>query len=150
MISEDEYILIMKLKDIDGYNEIKKEKEKNNNKNKYGEYCEECNGYLNLSSNKKYLICSICSTPYYDILPEENKKKIYHVNERKKIEKIINNFNYDIDENEKLDNGNKYKICDLNLNIKRNIHKINRKYTFKMKFLLFRIMKIIGKSEINF
>ena len=43
MISEDEYILIMKLKDIDRYNEIKKEKEKNNNKNKYGEYCEECN-----------------------------------------------------------------------------------------------------------
>ena len=75
MISEDEYILIMKMKNIDGYNEIKKEKEKNNNKNKYGEYCEECNGYLNLSSNKKYLICSKCSTPYYDILPEENKKK---------------------------------------------------------------------------
>ena len=60
MISEDEYILIMK--DIDRYNEI--EKEKINNKNKYGEYCEECNGYLNLSSNKKYLICSKCSTPY--------------------------------------------------------------------------------------
>ena len=77
------------------------------------------------------------------------KKKIYHVNERKKIEKIINNFNYDIDKNDKLDNGDKYKICDLYLNIKRNIHKINRKYTFKMKFLLSRIMQIIGKSEIN-
>ena len=59
----------MKLKDIDRYNEIKKEKNNNNNKNKYGEYCEECNGYLNLSNNKKYLIFSICSTPYYDILP---------------------------------------------------------------------------------
>ena len=33
MISEDEYILVMKLTDIDRYNEIKKEK--NNNKNKY-------------------------------------------------------------------------------------------------------------------
>ena len=149
MISEDEYILIMKMKDIDRYNEIKKEKNNNNNKNKYGEYCEECNGYLNLSSNKKYLICSICSTPYYDILPEENKKKIYHVNEKKKIEKIINDFNYDIDKNEKLDNGDKYKICDLYLNIKRNINKINRKYTFKMNFLLSRITQIIGKSEIN-
>ena len=83
MISEEEYILIMKMKGIDGYNEIKKEKEKNNNKNKYGEYCEECGGYLNLSNNKKYLICSKFSTPYYDILPEENKKR-YHVNERKK------------------------------------------------------------------
>ena len=87
MIDQDEYILIMKLKDIDGYNEIIKEKEKNKKKNKYGEYCEECNGYLNLSSNKKYLICSICSSPYYDILPEENKKKIYHVNEKKKNRK---------------------------------------------------------------
>ena len=29
MIDADEYILIMKLKDIDRYNEIKKEKEKN-------------------------------------------------------------------------------------------------------------------------
>ena len=56
----------MKLTDIDRCNEIKKEK-KNNNKNKYGEYCEECNGYLNLSSNKKYLICSKCSSPYYFI-----------------------------------------------------------------------------------
>ena len=71
------------------------------------------------------------------------------MNERKKIEKIINDFNYDIDKNEKLDNGDKYKICDLYLNIKRNINKINRKYTFKMKFLLSRIMQIIGKSEIN-
>ena len=83
MINQEEYLLLMKLNDIDKYNEIKKEK--NNNKNKYGEYCEKCNGYLNLSNNKKYLICSICSSPYYDILPEENKKKIYHVNERKKI-----------------------------------------------------------------
>ena len=63
------------MKDIDRYNQIKKEKNNNNNKNKYGEYCEECGGYLNLSSNKKYLICSKCSTPYYDILPEENRKK---------------------------------------------------------------------------
>ena len=28
------------------------------------------------------------------------KKNIYHVNEKKKIEKIINDFNYDIDKNE--------------------------------------------------
>ena len=28
MIDADEYILIMKIKDIDGYNEIKKEKDK--------------------------------------------------------------------------------------------------------------------------
>ena len=146
MIDQEEYLLLMKLNDIEKYNEIKKEK--NNNKNKYGEYCEECGGYLNLSNNKKYLICSICSIPYYDILPEENKKK-YHINERKKIEKIINDFNYDIDKNEKLDNGDKYKICDLYLNVKRNINKINRKYTFKMNFLLSRIMQIIGKSEIN-
>ena len=68
---------------------------------------------------------------------------------KKKIEKIINDFNYDIDKNEKLDNGDKYKICDLYLSVKRNINKINRKYTFKMKFLLSRIMQIIGKSEIN-
>ena len=40
MIDQDDYILLMKLTDIDRYNEIKKEKEKNNNKNKYGEYCE--------------------------------------------------------------------------------------------------------------
>ena len=40
---------------------------------------------------------------------------------KKKIEKIINDFNYDIDKNEKLDNGDKYKICDLYLNVKRNI-----------------------------
>ena len=43
----------------------------------------ECNGYLNLSSNKKYLICSKCSTPYYDILPEENKKNIIKKNDKK-------------------------------------------------------------------
>ena len=30
-------------------------------------------------------------------------------NNKKKIEKIINDFNYDIDKNEKLDNGDKYK-----------------------------------------
>ena len=146
MIDQEEYLLLMKLNDIDRYNEIKNEK--NNKKNKYGEYCEDCNGYLNLSNNKKYLICSICSIPYYDTLPGENKKK-YHVNERKKIEKIINNFNYDIDKNEKLDNTEKYRICDLYLSVKRNINKINRKYTFKMNFLLSRIMQIIGKSEIN-
>ena len=52
MIDQDEYILLMKMKDIDRYNEIKKEKINNKNKNKYGEYCEECDGYLNLSSNK--------------------------------------------------------------------------------------------------
>ena len=52
-MSEEEYILIMKMKDIDRYNEIKKEKNNNKNKNKYGEYCEECGGYLNLSNNKK-------------------------------------------------------------------------------------------------
>ena len=75
MIDQEEYLLLLKLNDIEKYNEIKKEK--NNNKNKYGEYCEECGGYLNLSNNKKYLICSICSSPYYDILPEENKKKYY-------------------------------------------------------------------------
>ena len=101
-----------------------------------------------MSNNKKYLICSICSSPYYDILPEENKKK-YRINDRKKIEKIINDFNYDIDKNEKLENGEKYKICDLYLSVKRNINKINRKYTFKMNFLLLRIIQIIGKSEIN-
>ena len=84
MIDQEEYILLMKMKDINRYNEIKKEKEKNNNKNKYGEYCEECNGYLNLSSNKKYLICSTCSTPYYDILPEENKKKYTMLMRKKK------------------------------------------------------------------
>ena len=44
-------------------------------------------------------------------------------------------------------NGDKYKICDLYLNIKRNINKINGKYTFKMNFLLSRIMQIIGKKE---
>ena len=33
MIDQDEYILLMKMKDIDRYNEIKKEKI--NNKNKY-------------------------------------------------------------------------------------------------------------------
>ena len=32
MIDQEEYILIMKLKDIDRYNEIIKEKEKNKNK----------------------------------------------------------------------------------------------------------------------
>ena len=31
MIDQDEYILLMKMKDINRYNEIKKEKEKNNN-----------------------------------------------------------------------------------------------------------------------
>ena len=37
------------------YNDIiEEEQKKNNNKNKYGEYCEECGGYLNLSNNKKY------------------------------------------------------------------------------------------------
>ena len=36
MIDADEYILIMKLKDIDRYNEIKKEKNNNKNKNRYG------------------------------------------------------------------------------------------------------------------
>ena len=41
MIDQEEYLLLMKLNDIDKYNEIKKEKDKNNNKNKYGEYCEE-------------------------------------------------------------------------------------------------------------
>ena len=51
MIDVDEYILIMKMKDIDRYNEIKKEKINNKNKNKYGEYCEECNGYLNYLLN---------------------------------------------------------------------------------------------------
>ena len=40
MISEDEYILIMKLKDIDGYNEIKKENNKNINRN-YNDIIEE-------------------------------------------------------------------------------------------------------------
>ena len=49
MINQEEYLLLMKLNDINKYNEIKKEK----NNNKYGEYCEECGGYLNLSSNKK-------------------------------------------------------------------------------------------------
>ena len=34
MIDQEEYLLLMKLNDIDKYNEIKKEK--NNNKNKYG------------------------------------------------------------------------------------------------------------------
>ena len=83
------------------------------------------------------------------IFYQKKIKKKYHVNEKKKIEKIINDFNYDIDKNEKLDNGDKYKICDLYLSVKRNINKINRKYTFKMNFLLSRIMQIIGKSEIN-
>ena len=63
MIDQDEYILLMKMKDIYRYNEIKKEKIDNKNKNKYGEYCEECGGYLNLSNNIKYLICSKCSSP---------------------------------------------------------------------------------------
>ena len=71
MIDQEEYLLLMKLKDIDRYNEIKKEKNNNKNKNKYGEYCEECGGYLNLSNNKKYLIYSKYSSPYYDILPEK-------------------------------------------------------------------------------
>ena len=62
MIDQEEYLLLMKLNDIDKYNEIKKEK--NNNKNKYGEYCEECGGYLNLSNNKKYLIFSIFSLSF--------------------------------------------------------------------------------------
>ena len=84
MIDQEEYILLMKMKDKDRYNEIKKEKINNKNKNKYGEYCEECNGYLNLSSNKKYLICSKCSSPYYDILPEENKKKYIMLMRKKK------------------------------------------------------------------
>ena len=84
MIDADEYILIMKMKDIDGYNKIIKEKIDNKNKNKYGEYCEECNGYLNLSNNKKYLICSKFSSPYYDILPEENKKKYTMLMRKKK------------------------------------------------------------------
>ena len=35
------------------------------------------------------------------------------------------------------------------LSVKRNINKLNKKYTFKMNFLLSRIMKIIGKSKIN-
>ena len=50
MIDQEEYLLLMKLNDIEKYNEIKKEN--NNNKNKYGEYCEECGGNLNLSNNK--------------------------------------------------------------------------------------------------
>ena len=39
-------------------------------------------------------------------------------------------------------NINLYKIINF-------INKINRKYTFKINFLLSRIMQIIGKSEIN-
>ena len=62
----------------------------------------EINKYLKFTLSKvtyeKYLIQWKIIT---NILLE-NKKKIYHVNEKKKIEKIINDFNYDIDKNEKI------------------------------------------------
>ena len=82
MIDQEEFILLIKLNDNDKYNEIKQEN--NNNKNKYGEYCEECIGYLNLINNRKYFICSKCGIPYYDILPEENIKKDIILMRRKK------------------------------------------------------------------
>ena len=131
MINGDEYELLLQLNYKKKYDEMKN---KNHDKNKYNEYCTDCNGYLNLSNDKKYLICSKCAIPYYDILPDNNKKK-YHVNEREKIERFVNNFNYDIlDKNDKMDENDKYKSCDLYLLVKRNIYKINRKYTFKMNF----------------
>ena len=36
--------------------------------------------------------------------------------------KNYNDFNYDIDRNEKLNDGDKFQICDLYLSVKRNIN----------------------------
>ena len=54
-----------------------------------------------------------------------------------------------MERNEKLNDGDKFNIFDLYLLIKRNINEINRKYTFKINFLLSRILQIIGGKEIN-
>ena len=45
---------------------------------------------------------------YNDIIEEEQKKNNFI--ETKKIEKIINDFNYDINKNEKLNNGDKQNL----------------------------------------
>ena len=128
-----------------GYIYIKPKKIKKN----YDHICELCNGELLFSNDKKFLICDSCGASHYDIVEKKEIKKIF-IDEKRKIKNYIIKFNFDfLKSEERLNYGEKNKICNLYLLIKNNIRITGRKYNFKMVFLFSRLLTIIGRSDLK-
>ena len=66
MIDQDEYILIMKMKDIDVYNEILKKKEKNNNYNDIIEEEQKKNNFVDV------VVSPVTNCPALNLVEELN------------------------------------------------------------------------------
>ena len=118
------------------------------------EICNLCSGNLIMSDNNNHLYCEVCSVPQFNLIKEDDNSNVikrYLYCERRKIEKILINFNFDIKESEnKLTAEEKSKIIEYYLMIKRNILTITgRKYIFKMQFLLSRLFTIINRSDLK-
>ena len=119
------------------------------------EMCHLCNGNLIMSDNNNHLYCESCSVPQFNLINDNDNSsniiKRYLYCERRKIEKILNNFNYEIKESEeKLTACDKIKIIEYYLTIKRNILTVTgRKYIFKMQFLLSRLFGVIDRNDLK-
>lgn len=108
------------------------------------------NFYLIYDQQNNYYICENCYniTYTFDFNPERIKK--YHFNPYKKIFNNLKYFNYSLPETEQLTNEEIERLMKIYIDVKNIVGNVtDRKYNFKYKFFLSRLMIIINKNNIN-